>query len=309
MKNVEVVVPIFNEEGVIKRFALEMQKVISNLPGYKFRIIFVNDGSTDNSSKEVESLSTEYFEVTCINFSRNFGKEAAITAGLEQSRADAVIPIDVDLQDPPELIVEMLKMWSDGAQMVLAKRSSRHEDRFFKRASAKIFYSFLGKHSNPKIPANVGDFRLMDRKVVDAVNLMPEANRFMKGIFAWVGFNVQVLEYSRPKRIEGKTKFNFFKLWSFGIEGITSFSTRPLKVWTYLGLLVSTLSIAFAIYLVFRVVFLGVESPGYASTMVAITLIGGLQLMGIGVLGEYVARIFLESKRRPAYLVSYVYNS
>lgn len=308
MKKVDIVVPIFNEEDCIELFANELALVAKANDQYKFRLIFVNDGSTDGTFSKILEISNTSFEVACLNFTRNFGKEAALTAGLNYSTADAVIPMDVDLQDPPGIISEMLKLWSAGAQIVLARRSRREEDNWLKRNSAEAFYKVMNKLATPPIPENVGDFRLMDRKVVDAVNSLPESNRFMKGIFSWVGFEQVYLDYERTNRRAGGTKFNFAKLWTFGIEGITSFSIRPLKIWTYLGLAVSLASLVFAIYLITRVVFFGVEMPGYASTMVAITLIGGLQLMGIGVLGEYVGRIFLEAKRRPLYLISDVYE-
>ena len=309
LRQIDLIVPVYNEEEAIPKFAEAISKVANSISPDKLHVIFVNDGSNDGTRKEIESLDSKAFKLTCLNLSRNFGKEAALTAGMHNSTGDAAIPIDVDLQDPPQLISELIADWKNGSDVVLARRISRRDDSVSKRVSAKLYYKILGRLSSTQIPENVGDFRLMDKKVVEAVNRLPETTRFMKGILSWVGFNVSYVDYVRGSRSSGKTKFNFRKLWTFGIEGVTSFSIKPLKIWTYLGLFVSLFSLAFAIYLVIRVLILGIETPGYASTMVAITLMGGLQLMGIGVIGEYLGRVFLETKRRPIYLISEIFKN
>lgn len=309
MRKIDLIVPVYNEELAIPKFAEAVSKVAQSIKPDKLHVIFVNDGSNDGSRREIEAINSKLLTLTCIHLSRNFGKEAALTAGLQNSTGAAAIPIDVDLQDPPELISDLIREWNNGSDVVLARRISRKDDSVSKRLSANLYYKILGSLSSTNIPENVGDFRLMSRKVVEAVNRLPETTRFMKGILSWVGFNVSYVDYVRVGRSAGKSAFNFRKLWTFGIEGITSFSIKPLKIWTYLGLIVSLISLTFAIYLMIRVLLLGIETPGYASTMVAITLMGGLQLMGIGVIGEYLGRVFLETKRRPIYLISEIYKN
>jgi polyisoprenyl-phosphate glycosyltransferase len=309
LRQIYLIVPVYNEEEAIPKFAEEISRLAKSINPEKLHVIFVNDGSNDGTRKEIESIDSKVFKLTCLNLSRNFGKEAALTAGLQNSTGDAAVPIDVDLQDPPELINHLIREWKNGSDVVLARRLSRRQDSLFKRVSANLYYKILGSLAPTHIPENVGDFRLMSRKVVEAVNSLPETTRFMKGILSWVGFNVSYVDYVRVSRSSGRTSFNFRKLWTFGIDGITSFSIKPLKIWTYLGLVVSLVSLTFAIYLLIRVLVLGIETPGYASTMVAITLMGGLQLMGIGVIGEYLGRVFLETKRRPIYLISEIFKN
>jgi glycosyltransferase involved in cell wall biosynthesis len=247
--------------------------------------------------------------IRIVDLSRNFGKEAALTAGLEAVTGQVVVPIDVDLQDPPEVILEMIARWREGYEVVLGHRVSRRNDSWAKQTSANWFYRLHNKISDQPLPENVGDFRLMDRCVVEALQTLPESRRFMKGLFAWVGFRTTHVDYERPERVAGESKFNGWRLWNFALEGITSFSTDPLKVWTYLGMCVSLVSFSFAIFIVLRTLFTGVDVPGYASLMVAVTFLGGLQLIGIGVLGEYLGRTYIESKRRPVYLVRRVYDA
>src|SRR5690606_24390217 len=219
-----------------------------------------------------------------------------------------MVPIDVDLQDPPELILEMIEKWREGYEVVLARRSNRDSDTWAKRVSANGFYRLHNRISPVKLPENVGDFRLLDRSVVEMIKFLPESQRFMKGLFAWIGFRTAYVDYERPERVAGSSKFSGWRLWNLAIEGITGFSTVPLRVWTYLGLAVSLLSFAFAIFIALRVIIEGSELPGYASMMVAVTFLGGLQLIGIGVIGEYLGRTYLESKRRPAYLIRQIYE-
>ena len=241
--------------------------------------------------------------IRIINFSRNFGKEAALTAGLDKARGEAAIPIDVDLQDPPELIKELVARWREGYDVILAKRADRTSDSFAKRVSADLFYKLNGKISNVDIPNNVGDFRLMSKRVVEALKQLPENQRFMKGLFAWVGFKTTVIEYVREKREAGQSSFNGWKLWNFALDGITSFSTLPLRIWLYIGALVSFLSFLYGSFIILKTLIFGVDLPGYASLAVIMLFLGGIQLIGIGILGEYIGRIYSESKRRPSYII------
>ena len=246
--------------------------------------------------------------IDVIDLSRNFGKEAALTAGLYAARGNAVIPIDADLQDPPELIPLMLEKWREGFEVVLAQRVDRRADSIAKRTSASWFYRLHNSIANPQLPENVGDFRLMDRCVIEAIKTLPESRRFMKGLFAWVGFTTTAIEYKRPPRTGGASKFNGWALWNFAIEGITSFSTDPLRIWTYLGFTVSVASFSYGAFIALKVLLFGVDVPGYASIMTTVTFLGGLQLIGIGVIGEYLGRTYLESKRRPTYIIRRHYS-
>jgi glycosyltransferase involved in cell wall biosynthesis len=241
--------------------------------------------------------------------SRNFGKEAALTAGIDAARGDAVIPIDADLQDSPELIVRLVEEWKRGFEVVLAKRADRRADSFAKRLTALLFYKVHNSISEPVIPENVGDFRLMDRKVVDAIKQLPERRRFMKGIFAWVGFRSTTIEYVRDPRIAGASRFSAWKLWNLALEGITSFSTAPLRIWTYLGLAVASLAFVYAGFIVMRTVIHGIDVPGYASLLAITLFLGGIQLIGLGVLGEYLGRVYSEAKQRPIYIVRDSYEA
>lgn len=297
-----LIVPVYNEEGVSHIFVKEIEHVILNL-NKTYEIIFINDGSRDNTLSELIELKKLHNNIKIINLSRNFGKEAALTAGLDNALGEAIIPIDVDLQDPPELIKEMVLKWEEGYDVVLAKRVDRSSDTFSKRFTANAFYKLHNRISNINIPENVGDYRLFSRKVLNAIQLLPENQRFMKGIFAWVGFKTTTLEYSRVERIAGKTSFNSWKLWNFALEGITSFSTLPLRIWLYIGTVISLFSFIFGIFILFKTIFYGIDLPGYASTTIIILFLGGIQLIGIGVLGEYIGRLYIESKHRPIYII------
>ncbi|POU38773.1 glycosyltransferase, partial [Pantoea sp. PSNIH5] len=237
------------------------------------------------------------------SFTRNFGKEPALFAGLEHATGDAVIPIDVDLQDPVEVIPQLIAKWQEGADVVLAKRTDRSTDGHLKRKTAEWFYRLHNKISSPKIEENVGDFRLMSRETVEHIRLLPERNLFMKGILSWVGGRVEVVEYTRAERVAGTTKFNGWKLWNLALEGITSFSTFPLRMWTYIGLAVAALSFLYGAWMIVDKVIWGNPVRGYPSIMVSILFLGGVQLIGIGVLGEYIGRIYIETKRRPKYIL------
>lgn len=298
-----LIVPVLNEEESIAPFIEAIDLALLGLPA-DLEILFVDDGSTDKTILEIKRFQEKDNRVRYLKLSRNFGKEAAMTAGLEHASGDAVIPMDVDLQDPPELILEFFRLWKDeGYATVYGVRKDRNEDTRGKRASAGIFYRVFNWLSHTEIPANTGDYRLMDRKVVDAMKQLPERNRFMKGMFAWPGYSSTGVEYSRPARHAGQTKWNAWKLWNFAIDGLTSFSTWPLRVWTYVGLIIAGISLFYMTFIILRTMILGVEWPGYASIMSAILFFGSIQLISVGILGEYIGRLYVESKSRPIYIV------
>lgn len=296
-------IPVYNEQETIKLFLECVDAELAGVHDLSVEYVFVNDGSRDDTWMILVELQRHRSDIVAIDLTRNFGKEAAMSAGLEVVAGDVIVPIDVDLQDPPDLVPAMLSAWREGADVVLARRADRSKDAWLKRKSANWFYRFHNLVASPKIPENVGDFRLMDRAVVDALKLLPESRRFMKGLFAWVGYPTVVLDYTREERVAGESKFNTWKLWNFALEGITSFSTAPLRIWTYLGIAVSAFCFFLAVVLAIRVLAFGADVPGYASIMVAIVMMGGLQMIGIGMLGEYIGRTYLESKRRPVYLI------
>lgn len=299
---ISLIVPVFNEEKAIPLF---LNEVTNNklLQPYSFEIIFINDGSTDQTEQIINQRAIEQHHIVAINFSRNFGKEAALLAGIFQSTGDAIIPIDVDLQDPLEVIPQLIEKWQQGYDVVLAKRINRSSDTLLKRLASKAFYTLYNKIVDNKIEGNVGDFRLMNRQAVEAVKKLPENNLFMKGILSWVGFSTSVVEYTRAERSIGKSKFNFWKLVNLALEGITSFSSLPLRFWSYLGGTVALISFIFAMKIILAKLFLGNPVPGYSSLMTAILFLGGVQLIGIGVLGEYIGRIYKETKQRPRYII------
>lgn len=300
---VSLVMPAFNEEEGIADVLDQVDRVVAVHPEYRWEVVLVNDGSTDRTLDVVSDLSPRSFDLQVVDLSRNFGKEAALSAGLEVARGDAVIPMDADLQDPPELIFKMLPLWEGGAEVVLAKRVDRSADSLMKRTTAGWFYRTINSISEVAIPENVGDFRLMDRVVVDVIRRMPESRRFMKGLFAWAGFRTVSVEYTRPERFSGETKFNGMRLINLAIEGITSFSTVPLRLATYSGAGVAIGAIFFGIYVIVRRLMEGADVPGYASLASMIAFFAGVQLLAIGVIGEYVGRTYLESKMRPAFIV------
>lgn len=306
---ISLVVPVFNEVETVSLFLERVKQVFGKIPSINLDIVFVNDGSSDNTLEFLLELQQSNQSLRIVDLSRNFGKEAALTAGLKAATGQVVVPIDVDLQDPPELILNMLEKWREGFDVVLGKRFSRNSDSWTKKHSANWFYRIHNKIATPKIPENVGDFRLMDRAVVDALNELPESCRFMKGLFAWVGFRTATVEYARPERVAGTTKFKGWRLWNFALEGLTSFSTDPLRIWTYLGGVIALTSFVFAIFIVLRSLIQGIDLPGYASVIVSVTFLGGLQLIGIGVIGEYLGRAYIESKRRPIYIVRSIYET
>lgn len=300
---ISLVVPVFNEEDAIPIFYKTVRE-FEDLQQYEVEIVFINDGSKDATESIIRSLAIADPLVVALSFTRNFGKEPALFAGLDHATGEAVIPIDVDLQDPINVIPHLIDKWQAGAEMVLAKRTDRSTDGRLKRKTAEWFYKLHNKISNPKIEENVGDFRLMSRAVVENIKLLPERNLFMKGILSWVGGNTDIVEYTRAERIAGDSKFNGWKLWNLALEGITSFSTFPLRMWTYIGLLVAGLSFIYGAWMIIDTIAFGNPVRGYPSLLVSILFLGGVQLIGIGVLGEYIGRIYTESKNRPRYFLS-----
>lgn len=303
---ISLLVPCYNEDEAIEHF---IPAVDAALPGHRLEIIFINDGSSDDTLQKLTAMAQRDARLRVINLSRNFGKEAALTAGIDHATGDCVVPIDADLQDPPEVIAEFIEQWRNGFDVVVGLRADRRSDAWHKRGIAHLFYTYFNKVADTEIPPNVGDFRLIDRTVVEALRRLPERNRFMKGLFAWVGFPTAIVEYSRPLRSAGTTKFNFWRLWNFALDGIVGFSTLPLRIWTYIGTLVAVLSLMFATYIAVETLIHGRDVPGYASIMTSVLFLGGIQLITLGVIGEYLARLFEEAKARPIYLVEGIYQS
>lgn len=298
---ISLVVPVFNEEDTIPIF---YQSVRKELTEHEVEIIFVNDGSKDGTESIINALSISDSLVKSVSFTRNFGKEPALFAGLDNATGDAVIPIDVDLQDPISVIPQLIYKWQEGADVVLAKRSDRSTDGWLKRKTAEWFYHLHNKISTPKIEENVGDFRLMSREIIEHIKLLQERNLFMKGVLSWVGGRVEVVEYTRAERVAGTSKFNGWKLWNLALEGITSFSTFPLRMWAYIGLIVAGMSFLYGGWMIIDKMIWGNPVPGYPSLLISILFLGGVQLIGIGVLGEYIGRIYIETKKRPRYIIS-----
>lgn len=303
-KLISIVVPAYNEEAVIELFHSRMSQIFDLLVNYRCEMIFVNDGSTDRTRQIIERLADEDERVCAISLSRNFGKEAAMTAGLDMARGDAISIFDVDLQDPPELLIQFVEKWESGYDIAYAKRTHRDGESWVKKATASAFYRVMKKVSRVKLPPDTGDCRLMSRRVVDALKQLREHHRFMKGLFAWVGYPSVAIEYRRDARVAGTTKFNYWKLWNFAIEGITSFTTAPLKLATYLGTFFALGAFSMGIWIIIKTLFWGDVVRGYPTLIVTVLFLGGVQLVFIGILGEYLGRIFEETKHRPLYLVS-----
>ena len=299
---ISIIVPVYNESENLELLSSRLISIMSQIK-IDYEVICVNDGSTDNSYGILVAIHQKNSRFKIVNFSRNFGKEIALTAGLDYARGSAVIPIDADLQDPPELIVKLIDKWKEGYDVVYATRRSRRGESWLKKVTAKAFYLILERLIRIKIPANTGDFRLLDRKVVEAVKQMPEKTRFMKGLFSWVGYKQTSVLFDRDPRYSGRTSWNYWKLWNLALSGIFSFSSLPLKIWSYIGFIISFISLIYASFLVIRTLIYGIDVPGYASLMVAILFMGGIQLITLGVFGEYLSRLYEEAKRRPLYLV------
>ena len=304
MKKISIVIPVYNEEKVIEISYNKIKSILENMEQYDYEIIFVNDGSKDNTFYILENITNENNKVKAISFSRNFGQEAALTAGLKYVTGDAVVIIDADLQDPPELIPEMLKLWEQGNEVIYGKRKRRKGESAFKLLTAKMFYKTLNALSDVEIPKDTGDFRLVDRKVVDVINSMPEHNKFLRGLFSWVGFKQYSYEYKRNERAAGKTKYPFKKMWKLATDGIVSFSTKPLKIVGGIGILTIILSICILIYsLISFALKLNNLTPGWTSIMVAITLFSVVQLLSIYIMSGYISRIYDETRKRPEYII------
>jgi glycosyltransferase involved in cell wall biosynthesis len=298
-----IVVPIHNEEAVLQRFFTRLLATLEATAVKSFEIICIDDGSSDRSLEFLREMNQRLPAVKIINLSRNFGKDVAISAGFDYASGAAVIPIDADLQDPPELIGPMMAKWREGFDVVYATRRRRDGDSWLKRTAARSFYHLFDRITDIPIPHDTGDFRLLDRRVVDVLVRLPERTRFMKGLFAWVGFRQAALEFDREVRAAGRTKWSYWRLWNFALDAVTSFSSMPLKVWSYLGLIISIFAFLFALFLAALKIIRGIDVPGYASLMVAVLFFGGVQLISLGIIGEYLARMYNEVKGRPLYLV------
>ncbi|MEL6840452.1 MAG: glycosyltransferase family 2 protein [Pseudomonadota bacterium] len=306
---ISIVAPAYNEEASVQAF---YDRVVGVLDTNEIaaEIIFINDGSTDGTLEKLVALHAQDSRVVIVDLSRNFGKEIALTAGLDHVRGRAAIPIDVDLQDPPELIPDLIAKWREGFVVVNARRRSRQGETFLKKTTASMFYRLMQKFDrHSAIPANVGDFRLIDRKALDAINTMRERHRFMKGIFAVVGFKQAFVDYDRDPRFGGQSSFNYWKLWNFSLEGITSFTTLPLRLFGYVGVLVALMSFAYGIFILIKALLFDDPVAGFPTLFVAVSFLGGVQLIGLGVIGEYLGRIFNETKNRPLYFVNAVYDA
>ena len=306
---VSLVVPVFNEQDAIGPFLDRIAAVFGPLePAYACEIVFVNDGSRDATEFVIRSRMQTDPRICLVNLSRNFGKEAALSAGLDQARGDACIPIDVDLQDPPELIPEMLAHWERGARVVNARRSSRSSESWVKRVTAGGVYRIFNSLAERRIPQDVGDYRLLDRQVVDVLRGMGERVRFNTSLFSWVGFETAEVSFERPKRETGTSAWTYWRLWNFALDGIFSSSTLPLRIWTYAGMTMALLSLLYATFILLRTLVFGVDLPGYASTIILILVYGGLNLYAIGILGEYVPRSYCEVRARPLYVLRSVHT-
>jgi len=298
-----VVVPAYNEQDVLPEFHRRLSAVLATVHG-ACEVVYVNDGSRDRTMEIMRLLRAQDERVSLVDLSRNFGKEVALTAGLDHAIGDAVVVIDADLQDPPELIPELIAQWRAGFDVVFARRTARDGESLFKRATASAFYRLIQRVSRVEIPADTGDFRLLSRRAVDALKQLREQHRFMKGLFAWIGFPHKAVPYRRDARFAGDTKWNYWKLWNFALEGFTSFTIAPLKIATYVGILVALVSFVFAAWIVYKTIAFGDPVRGYPSLIVVVLFLGGVQLLSIGVMGEYLGRLFDESKGRPLYFLN-----
>lgn len=302
-----LVIPVFDEEDSIDLFIDTVVPMLER-DHLRYELVFVNDGSQDDTLSRLIARSAADRHIRIVNLSRNFGKEAALTAGIDHAKGDVLIPMDIDLQDPPDLIGPFMERWREGYDIVYGVRTARLTDTTAKRMSAGWFYWAFNLMSPVRIPPNVGDFRLVDRRAAEVLRQLPERNRFMKGLFAWVGFNSIGVPYERPERAAGTTKFNYWRLWNFALDGVVSFSTAPLRAWFYVGVVIATIAVFYAIFIITRVLILGIDTPGYASLLIAVLLMGAIQLLSLGIIGEYLGRLFHEVKGRPIYIVEGIYE-
>lgn len=307
VKKLSIIVPVYNEQEVLPEFYLRICAVLDNL-NMDTEILFINDGSKDSSLSLISELADNDHRVSYINLSRNFGKESAMSAGIEHVDADLVVIIDADLQDPPELILEMIHLYEKGYDTVYGQRQERHGETWLKKKSASYFYRLIQNVSRVNIPQDTGDFRLLSRRSIEALRKLPENNRFMKGIFAWIGYPQVALPYTREARVAGNTKFNYWKLWNFALDGITSFTTLPLKMASYVGLIVALSSFFYGGYIITCTLFFGDPVAGFPTLATLVLFLGGVQLLFLGIIGEYMGRMFDETKRRPLYLIEKVHK-
>jgi len=303
MKKISILIPAYNEQAVLEKLYSRLGKLANDNKNYAFEFLFINDGSKDDTLEIIKSYAEIDTRVAYINLSRNFGKEIAMIAGLDHVTGDATVIIDADLQDPPELIPEMIKHWEDGYDDVYAKRTTRLGESWLKKATSKAFYNVLQATTRIPIQKDTGDFRLLDRRAVEALKQIRESQRYTKGYFSWIGFKKKEITYTRDPRAAGQTTFNYFKLANLAIEGIVSFSVAPLRIATFIGGIVSVGAFVYFIYIVIRTIALGTDLAGYPSTIAVILFLGGAQLLSLGIIGEYVGRIFNETKQRPLYYI------
>jgi len=308
VKTISILIPAYNEEPVLDKLFPRLANLANDNKNYDFEFLFINDGSKDKTLDIIKEYAEKDSRVSYINLSRNFGKEIGMIAGLDHATGDATVVIDADLQDPPELIPAMIKLWEAGYDDVYAKRKSREGESFLKKFTSKMYYKTLQSVTRIPIQEDTGDFRLLDRRVVEALKQFRESQRNTKAMFSWVGFHKKEILYDRDQRAAGETKWNYIKLVELAIDGITSFTTAPLRISTYAGIGVSILAFIYLVYLVIRTVFLGVDLAGYPSTMAVILFLGGVQLLSLGIIGEYIGRIFNETKQRPLYLIEEYHN-
>ena len=306
-KLITILIPAYNEQDVLPILRDRLNKLMESIPDYKFEVLFINDGSKDQTLDILKIFRKEDKRYNYVSLSRNFGKETAMIAGLDYANGDAVVIMDADLQDPPELIHEMINYWEQGYDDIFAKRNTRKGESFFKKATSKLYYSILQKFTNIDIQKNSGDFRLLDRRCVEALKQIRESQRYTKGLFSWIGYNKKEITFDRDARVAGKTKWNYFKLTNLAIDGITSFTTSPLRWSAIVGTLCSVVGFIYMLIIIFKTLIYGIDWPGYASTMVVILFLGGLQLIFLGIIGEYLGRAFYETKGRPLYFVD-LYN-
>ncbi len=300
---ITILTPAYNEEDVLPLLQERLAKLMDENTAYDFEVLVVNDGSKDGTLSLLQDFHKKDTRFNYLNLSRNFGKETAMIAGLDYCKGDAVIILDADLQDPPELIPEMLKYWEEGFDDVYAKRRSRKGESWLKKFTSKLYYRLLQKTTRIDIQKDTGDFRLLDRRCVEALRSMRESQRYTKGLFSWIGYNKKAIEYDRDPRAAGRTKWNYRRLFNLSIDGFTSFTTAPLRWSALIGILISLCGFLYMLIIIFNTLFYGIDSPGYASTMVVILFLGGIQLIFLGVIGEYLGRTFSEAKGRPLYFI------
>lgn len=309
MKTITVLIPAYNEAAVLPQLFTRLDELANHVTNYQFEFLFVNDGSRDNTLELITQRAESDPRISYINLSRNFGKEIAMCAGIDHANHDALVVIDADLQDPPELIPDMIKLWEEGYDDVYAKRSERLGESWFKKITSQYFYKILQKSTSIPIQRDTGDFRLLDRRCVEALKQFRETERYTKGFFSWIGYKKKEIEYVRDPRAAGETKWNYLKLINLAIDGIVSFTTAPLRLSTILGMMISFFAFVYIIVIIIRTLILGIDLAGYPSMMAVILFLGGVQLLSLGIIGEYIGRIFNETKRRPLYFIEDYHQS